>query len=487
MSLEIIQKYHQRYLILSDQFKSLWTLNQVLQGIYKHLFNEEVPYKLELRSLYNQIRGLPQMFSGYPSSQVEAYIKKLEEEVQDAFIVIENADEKISPSSFRRFFETFKNEEEEDKIILHIIKFYIYLQKINDDIRDKLDFLITRVSSFYSPSENRFVLKDREYLKELFYKLMAVGKLPPLDSRQKEDFLTLLQELRREIIECKTLEDFVLSGVLKAIRSLKTKMDIGFLHPDILVKVAELNVTTKNRYVEIYKKEEESLLEETTKIRSLRHQLEGGNSKIQKDLKRIDEIEQLLEKAKEKGDVKLEVLAQYKNAIKSVLSKLDSDFAFETVQSFEEVKPSKPVVEEIMENEEEILKKILQQSTFPIEPFEEESLRSFEVLKNLSYLKEQEKLILKGLTLRYEIEKILDKLISAYRGETELSKDAFEKGKKYIARGEDLEKEFQYAMEDCLFQGKEKEAQLYLKGRYRLLRSLSGLWLLIDKLEALNK
>jgi len=479
MSLDLIQKYHQRYLLLSDQFKSLWTLNQVLQGIYKHIFNQDVPYKLDFRSLYNQIRGLPQMFTGYPGSQIEAYIKKLEEEIQNAFFLVEEADAKVSPSSFRRFFEAYKNEEEEDKLILQIIKFYIHLQKINDDIRDKLDFLITRIASFYSPSEGCFVLKDREYLKDLFYKLMAIGKLPPIENRQKEDYLTLLQELRKEVIDCKTLEDFVLSGVLKAIRSLKNKMDIAFLHPDILVKVAELNVTTKNRYIEIYKKEEENLLEETTKIRSLKHQIEEGDSKIQKDLKKVEEIEQLLAEAKEKGDVKLEILSQYKNAIKNVLSKLDADFTFETIQTAEET-PAE--IEPETENEEEILNKVLQQKNFKIETFEKEPLQSFEVLKNLSYLKEQEKLILKGLAIRYEIEKFLDKLISAYKGEVELHPNIIERVRKLISKGESLEKDFQYAIEDCLFQGKEKDANLYLKGKYRLVRSLSGIWLLLDKI-----
>lgn len=481
MSLDIIQKYHQRYLILSDQFKSLWTLNQVLQGIFKHIFNQDVPYKIDFRALYNQIRGLPQMFSGYQNLQIEAYIKKLEDEVQTSFAMVEEADTKISPSNFRRFFEVYKNEEEEDKLILQIIKYYIHLQKINDDIRDKLDFLITRISSFYSPSEGCYILKDREYLKDLFYKLMAIGKLPPIDTRQKEDYLTLLQELRREVIECKTLEDFVLSGVLKAIRSLKNKMDVGFLHPDILVKVAELNVTTKNRYIEIYKKEEENLMEETTKIKSLRHHIEEGDAKIQKDLKRIEEIEHLLEEAKEKGDIKLEVIAQYKNAIKSVLSKLDSDFTFETVQTPEEI-PS--TLEPVPENDEEILKNILSKSNFPIESFEKDALQSFEVLKNMAYLKEQEKLILKGLTIRFEIEKILDRLISAYKGEANLPENVIENVKNLISKGESLEKDFQYAIEDCLFQGKEKEANLYLKGKYRLLRSLSGIWLLLDKITA---
>lgn len=464
---------------MSDQFKSIWTLNQVLNGIYKHFLNQEVPYKLDFRALYNQIRGLPQMFSGFPGMQIEAYISKLEEEIQIFFNIVEDADAKISPSSFRRFFETYKNEEEEDKILLQLIKFYIHLQRINDDIRDKLDFLITRVASIYSPSEGRFILKDREYLKELFYKLMAIGKLPPVDQRQKEDYLILLQELRREVIDCKTLEDFVLSGVLKAIRSLKNKMDIAFLHPDILVKVAELNVTTKNRYIEIYKKEEESLLEETTKIKSLKHQLEEGDSRLQKDLKRIEEIEQLLQEAKERGDVKLEIIAQYKNTIKGVLSKLDADFTFEQVQAPEE---EQKILETKEENEEDILNKILQQTTFPLENYEKDALKSFEVLKNLSYLKDQEKLILKGLSIRFEIEKILDKLISAYKGESALSEEVKEKVKNLISRGETLEKDFQYAIEDCLFQGKEREANLYLKGKYRLLRSLSGVWLLLDKI-----
>ena len=68
--------------------------------------------------------------------------------------------------------------------------------------------------------------------------------------------------------------------VLKAIRSLKSTMGLAFLHPDVLVKIAELNITTKNRYLEIYIKEEASLQEETTRVKSLKLKLDADLTAI---------------------------------------------------------------------------------------------------------------------------------------------------------------------------------------------------------------
>jgi hypothetical protein len=481
MSLELIQQYHQKYLLLSDQFKCLWTLNQVLQGIYKHYLNKEVPYKIDFRSLYNQIRGLPQMFSGYAPAQVEGYLVGLEKSTSQAFESVFQADKTVSPSELRRFFEAYKDEEE-DKVILQIIKFYIHRQAIDEDIRDKLDFLITRVAGIHSEGEGRYILRDREFLKELFQKLMAIGKLPPVDPGMKEEYLTLFQEMRSEVVECKTLEDFVLSGVLKAIRALKSKVGIAFLHPDILVKIAELNITTKNRYMEIYRKEEAMLLEETTKVKSLKLRSEAEAPEIQRDIRRVEELEILYEKAKEKGDLKLEMMAQFKKATRNVLTQLETDFTFMPEES-EVPPPPLPAAGGVEASDDLVLQDILSRPRLVVEEFEKESLTSYQMLKQLDMVKEADRLILRGLVHRARIEIIIEPLLAAFKGTGNSDPSLIPKAHAMVQSSEDLEKDFQYLIEDQLFQGNENQAQLLLRGKYRLLRSLSGLWLLLDRLE----
>ena len=480
MSLEQIQQFHHRYLVLSDQFKCLWTLNQVLQGVYKHLLGREVPYKVDFRSLYNQIRGLPQMFSNYQPSQVEGFIASLEKEVAKTFETVSAADTAISPSDLRRFFESYRDEEE-DKVILQIIKYYIHLQKIDQDIRDKLDFLITRIAGIHSEAERKFILRDREYLKDLFQKLMAIGKLPPVDNQLKDQYITLMQEMRSEVVECKSLEDFVLSGVLKAIRSLKSTMGLAFLHPDVLVKIAELNITTKNRYLEIYIREEASLLEETTRVKSLKLRLETETPEMQRDLKRVEELEEAFEKAKEKGDVKLEIMAQFKKATRAVLNHLETDFTF-IPEDGEATLPPGTVAPAESLDDDAILCGILGSPDIKIEAFEKAPLTSYQAIKKLEPLQDMDRLVLRGLAHRARIEILIDPLLKGAGDAGMLDRGVIERAHALVKAGEELEKDIQYATEDALFQGGEAAAQQLLRAKYRLLRSLSGLWLLLDRL-----
>jgi len=448
--------------------------------VYKHLLGKDVPYKVDFRSLYNQIRGLPQMFSNYQPSQVEGFIGSLEKEIAKTFEAVAAADNAISPSDLRRFFESYRDEEE-DKVILHIIKYYIHLQKIDQDIRDKLDFLITRIAGFHSEAERKFILRDREYLKELFQKLMAIGKLPPVENKLKEQYITLMQEMRSEVVECKSLEDFVLSGVLKAIRSLKSTMGLAFLHPDVLVKIAELNITTKNRYLEIYIKEEASLQEETTRVKSLKLKLEAETPEMQRDLRRVEELEEAFEKAKEKGDVKLEIMAQFKKATRAVLTQLETDFTFIPDEG-EAALPPGPAQQDAGLDDGAILEGILGSPGIRVEEFEKAPLASFQAIKKLEPMQEADRLVLRGLAHRARIEILIDPLIKGAGDAGVLDREVLARAHTLVKTGEELEKDIQYATEDALFQGGELVAQQLLRAKYRLLRSLSGLWLLLDRL-----
>jgi len=480
MSLELIQQYHQRYLILSDQFKTLWTLNQVLQGIHKHQLNREIPYKIDFRSLYNQIRDLPQMFSGYAPHEVGAMTGRMETATARAFDDLHRADAGVSPTELRRFFESFKTEEE-DRVILQIIKYYIHRQTIDDNIRDKLDFLITRVAAIYSTTEARFNLRDPKFLNDLFRKLTPMGRQSIAEPELKEEYLILLREMRSEVTECKTLEDFVRSGVLKTIRALKARMGVAFLHPEILVKIAELNVTTKNRYLEVYRTVEAALLEDTAKIRKLRLKHEAETPEMLKDMRRMEEMERQFEQAKEKGDLKLDVMARYKYAAHSALTQLESDFTF--LPEGTEIPPPPTAGISATAEAVKILKEISKRTRIRVEEFEKLPLEAFQKAGALDSMEESDRFILKGLAHRAQIEQVVEPLLAAQKREGGADGALLQKAREIIKAGEELEKDFLFVIEDQLFQGDEARAQFLLRGKYRLMRSLAGLWLLLDRVE----
>ncbi|HPR64793.1 MAG TPA: hypothetical protein PK014_11280 [Thermoanaerobaculia bacterium] len=488
MAIEDIQRHHRRFLKVSDKFKALWTFHQMLQAIYRHYFDRPLPYSIQFKELYDTIRGLPPLFQGLPPAALEKRFEEIHKSVEENFNTVQDADSRIEPSHIRQFFEQRLNVDDQDKILYQIIKFYLYGQKIDGNIRDKLDYLITHLSSQYSESEKKFILRDRNHLKEIFEKLMAVGDFPEVDSQLKSEYISLLQELRQEVLTCKSLEDFVLSGILKAIRGLKARMGGAFLHPDILLKVAELNVATKNQYTEIYRKEEKNLLEDTTRIKRMTESGIISSPDLMEKVSEIERLQSVLFAGSQQREVKIEHLAEFKNNVKRILEELDTKFTFDLSEDLVPPAPYHPEPSDSYDEEAAIATLCLlgrdqkMATGFFLEEFEFQALKAYELLHNLELLQEKDRLILKGAIVRYHIDLYVADLLEARKKQAIVDKHLMGKTQMIIDRGQDLEKQIVWLLDEALFQGNSSEVQVLSRAKYRLARSLSGLWLLYDSL-----
>lgn len=492
MSIEDIQGHHKRFITLSDQFKAVWTFHQMLQAIYKHFISKPLPYHIDFKVLYGNIKALPQLFQGLPSSALEVRFEQRNKEIRNTFQVLQEADRDISPSLVRKFFEQRIEQENLDKILHQIIKFYLYNQTIDQHIRDKLDFLITHLSSQYSEVESKFILRDTNHLKEVFEKLMSVGHFPDTDPQLKDEYFTLLKELKQEVMSCQSLEDFVLSGILKAIRGLKGRMGTAFLHPDILLKVAELNVTTKNRYTEIYEKEEKSLLEDTSRIRQMTDSGVITSPKLVARVSEIEKMQAVLFGENQQRELKIEHLAEYKKSVKRILEELDSDFTFNVSEDMTAPPPPLETPNRFMEEDSTIaifmkLGKDGRAATgFRLEEFEFQSLKAYELLHSLELLQEKDQLILKCGMLRYHNDLIVSDLLDLRKQNEPIPDSLMKRAGQAIELGQNLEKQLQWDLDESLFKGNLSEVQLLTRAKYRLSRSLSGMWLLYDSLQTKN-
>lgn len=486
-TLETIDRHHKRFIALSDHFKSLWTFHQMLQAIYKHIIKENLPYTLDFKTLYETIKGLPGRFHMDDEKTIWRRMDKIEKDLENYQNSLSQADKRVSASHIRQFFEKRNAEENQERILFHIIKFYLYGGVIDDEIRDKLDFLITHLATEFSDVHEQFRLREPEYLAKVFKTLMQVGRFPDVDESLREEYLVLLNELMQEVSACQSIEDFVLSGVLKAIRNLKARMGPAMLHPKVLLKVAELNVITKNQYMKVYEEEEEQLLESTHRVKQLVDSHPGPTHEMISDLRKLERMRERLFN-KEKGrDVKLEHLAEYKRQLQHVVEKLENDFSLVSPQSSspaEEALPSPAITSDalLLKELHALGSKKHEKTGFQLEDFELKALKAYELLKNMEQLEERDRIFLKSALLRYRVDRMVQKLLELREKGLPLSKELRQEAENILWEGQELEKQLQWITDESLFRGTQEELHLSNRARYRLMRSLSGFWLLYDQL-----
>src|SRR5918911_1381175 len=110
------------------------------------------------------------------------------------------ADDRISASHLRRFFEKLKRQDE--SIVHFLIKFYLYAGAVDGDRRDKVDFLFTRIGE--------------EFVRSLE-----------------------IRALRDEIQSAEALEELTERSLLKNARAFKHALGDLYFHPDVLLAIVE--------------------------------------------------------------------------------------------------------------------------------------------------------------------------------------------------------------------------------------------------------
>ena len=84
-------------------------------------------------------------------------------------------DEQIPPSLLRRFFDRLRNQDE--KVLLAIIKFYLDASRVSEDTLDKLDILFTRLAEI--PREDHgSLMRERHEIERLVQPLLQYRPAP---------------------------------------------------------------------------------------------------------------------------------------------------------------------------------------------------------------------------------------------------------------------------------------------------------------------
>ena len=101
-----------RYTILSDRFRSLWTFYQFLGGVLNHLGEGPIPYTYDFQALHSRLKDLVHNIGVENTADATPELDQLEREldrIQRDLAKIENG---FPPSVMRKFFDHIKRQDE---------------------------------------------------------------------------------------------------------------------------------------------------------------------------------------------------------------------------------------------------------------------------------------------------------------------------------------------------------------------------------------
>lgn len=507
MSVAEIGQLHNRFVRLSDRFKSVWTFNQLTAGVFTNLLGRTVPFEYEFQKLYENIRVAGETIQTISPGAAVPLMDRCEAELIESISMLVSADSQVPPSIFRRFFERLRSQDE--KILFHVVKFYLYAGATEGEQRDKLDFLLTRVGETWNEEREEYALIDTGELRRTFAGLLHGMPLRRTDPSVSADLVAEFSEIRDTIQNIQRFDDLTSGSVLSRSRELKQQIGDAYFDIDVLLAIIECNIATKNRFSRLYRFEEERLVEDARRLMENEHSITEGFGEHHPEL--IDEIERFkrfkaeFDQSRADSNLKHNVIASLKSSIARILERLEGDFDPETAVDVS----GDPFEEEYREpgvrsrfGEDPLLEPYLSRIVSVLESFDPDDsynrlakqpgtaalrLEPWEVSAFAKIFWQRPAnpgesddllyLYLRSAALRIRIDEEARELADSRGG---ASRAILQRVRQTLDRAREFDDAFKVYLQEQIHANSSNTHHIY-RSRLRLLRAYSGLWLLYDQ------
>lgn len=512
MTVAEIGALHARYIRQSDRFKSVWTYHQFASGVYKNFLNAPLPYSIEFQKIYETVKKLSGMMTETLATQANAMLVSVEKALDRAAATLLTADQRIPPSLLRRFFEKLKSTDE--NIVLNLIKFYLYTDAVEGDCRDKLDFLLTRIGEEFIEERGEYWSRDSLQFRE---RAIALVSLLHLAEPPQEEVLRLIRavrSLRDEIQKATKFEDLTERNLLRNARMFKHAVGDLYFHPDVLLAIVELNISTKNKFTKLYKAEEKKILDDAARLMEHGSAIERNfgdtNPELVDEIGRFRQYKERFDELRAQSNVKHDVITHLKSSMANILTQLDrglghseEETAAELPQAFfDETEQVEKLKEHFRDDVamawlQRIANTIEAAGDLPpreaaarpaiaslrIEPWEIAAYRKlFDSVpaENDDDNEDLWRLYVGAAATRLKINEEATLIAAATAAGVRPESDLLQKAKQSLDSAKELDERFGRELRDSPADDTALH-QLY-RSRFRLLRSFSGLWLIYDQL-----
>ena len=497
---------HSRYERVSDRLKATWTTHRLVAGTFRHLLGAPIPYDVDFPGIYESSRHLANMLKDGRLVPAIMLIAELETSLTVAARDLLGADDAVSPSLLRRFFEKLKKQD--DAIIEHLIRFYLYADAVEGDRRDKLDFLFTRLCESYTPQSL-----------ELRQKLIALVSVLNVAEPPRDEVVSLIRAVRRmrdDIHAAVNFDELTERNLLKDARTFKHRVGDLYFHPDVLLAVLELNVAAKNRFLRLYSGEEQTLVDESAKLMEHGDAIEKNfgesNPALVEEMGRFREFKERFDALRAQSNVKHEVVARLKASMSNILAQLDrgldveeDDFTsdppagfFDETQQHEDIGSRFGRAEPLLEYLMRIASAIdlsgdgeldeLVQSPFArelrLEPWEAAAYQKLFGRRAPEAEEDTDELWmlhLRAAALRIKVDEEATILATAMSAGVHPEPEVLGRAKASLDLAKELDELFGELLQEAVYYSNRRILHQLYRSRFRLLRGFSGLWLIYDR------
>jgi len=493
-----------RYGRISDRLKATWTSHQFVAGTFRHFLAAPLPYEVDFTRIYDRTRELAAMMENRRLVATIGAVADLEESLDRAARDLLAADDRISPSLLRRFFEKLKRQD--DMIIEYLIKFYLYADAVEADRRDKLDFLFTRLGEDYVPQRGEFAVRESLELRPQLIPIVSVLRVAPAPREEVVHLIRAVRSMREDITSAARFDELSERNLLKDARTFKHRVGDLFFDPDVLLAVIELNVASKNRFLRLYRGEEQRIVEDSAKLLehgdAIERNFGDANPALIAEIARFREFKERFDTLRAQSNVKHDVVAHLKASMSNILAQLDRGLDVE--EEAEEELPTQAFFDETRNADaitsrfgrtEPLLEYLVRVASAIDAEGESASQLRLEPWEAAAYLKlfagapaeseddteELWMLHLRAAALRIKVDEEATILATAIAAGVHPEPALLTKAKESLDQAKELDTLFSDLLQEAIYYSNRRIMHQLYRSRFRLLRGFSGLWLIYDR------
>jgi len=332
MTVEELHSLHQRYVALSQRFRSAWVFHQFLQSLAKLYFEDfQDRYPERFQELYGQLKEISQSLNASQAAGLSRRFDGVERQLNELIDALVGEDSRVEPAHLRRFFRRFRTYDQ--KVLVQLVRFYLYARHGDDwtpDRLDKIDYLLTRITEEGLEGDDTAAvgLAERGHLREVLAGLRVLLPGVPaapetIAERQRE-----IEELRDEIASVGDLERLHERALVQRYRALKHGLGDLFFEPSLALAVLETNQRVKAAIRELYGREERRIFTEYQQIFDLEGQVRADRD-LSADLARFREEVERFEHHLQRDELRLDELAQIRKRVRALMPRLTAGAAAE--------------------------------------------------------------------------------------------------------------------------------------------------------------
>lgn len=510
---------HARYVRQSDRFKSVWTFHQYAAGVYKNFLDEPLPYTIDFQKQYDRIKAVTGLLNAAQIMAANSALDLNDKALDRAAAEVLAADDRIPPSMLRRFFEKLKRAD--DNIIHHLLKFYFYADAVEGDRRDKIDFLFTRLGEEFFVEHGQYWSRDSLQFRERIAALVSVLRVAAPSQDEAIRLIRAIRSMRDEVEQVHQFEELTDRHLLRNARTFKHRIGDLYFQPDVLLAIAELNVSTKNRFARLYATDEERMLEDAQNLiehgEAIERNFGGTNPRLVEEIVRFREFKQRFDESRAESNVKHDVVTSLKASMSNILAQLDRGLGgsadvpgdpdepelaaafFHEAQREDRLKDhfgaSDPLLSFVKRVGEALepagptftIEQILEMpavAELRLEPWE---VRAFQKLFSGREAESEEDneplwtLLVRAAALRSKVDEEATILATSMAAGVRPDRELMERAKVSLDLAKQFDEDFGDYLHEAVYSSNPTFLHQLYRSRFRLLRAFSGLWLVYDR------